>query len=215
MHVPRSARCPLRFASRLADRYCRRAARPNIWRHPTRSQESGRASSPEHRACWNKNSGKIRADRAHKQCRGGFVASSQQHATVRGIGAQQLFGLHGQEIAIHHRGWLLKCFAEGHGGHLHREAAGLPHAALYIFRALAQMAVAGIDVAPGVDDGDDRLAGIIGLHAAHGSGARTMPKRTQVVGAIPAIAAERFWILERHRFRKACILVRAVYGVKR
>src|SRR4029077_14811509 len=120
--------------------------------------------APEHRTCWNKNGGKIRADRTHKQRGRGLVASSEEHTTIRRIGAQQLFRLHGQEIAIHHRGRLLKCFAESDGRHLHREATGLPHAALYIFRAFAQMAVAGIDVAPGVNDGYDRLASIVRLY---------------------------------------------------
>ena len=104
----------------------------------------------------------------------GFVAAAHQHAAIGGIGAQQFLGLHRQQVAVHHGGGLLKSFAESDCGHLDGKAASLPNAPLHVFGALAKMAVAGIDVAPGVDDGDDGLAGIIGLHATHRGGARTV-----------------------------------------
>src|SRR6266571_4980463 len=72
-----------------------------------------------------------------------------------------------QQVPIHHRGGLLKCFAERERRHLHRETAGLPHAALYIVRAFPQMAVARIDVAPGVKDCDHGLPRIISLRTTH------------------------------------------------
>jgi hypothetical protein len=52
------------------------------------------------------------------------------------------------------------------------------------------MAVAGIDVAPGVYDRDDGLSGVVGLRAAHGSGARTVTEGAEIVGAIPTIASQ-------------------------
>src|ERR1700738_5366716 len=80
-----------------------------------------------------------------------------------------------------------------------REAPALPHPPLHIFRTLSQMAVARIDVAPRVDDGDDRLARIVSLHAAHGRGPRPVPARTQIVRTKPAVTPQRFRILRRHR----------------
>ena len=41
------------------------------------------------------------------------------------------------------------------------EAAGLPDAAFDVLGAVAQMAVAGVDLAPGVEDADHRFAGPI------------------------------------------------------
>ena len=64
---------------------------------------------------------------------------------------------------------------------LHREAAGLPDAALDVFGAQAEMRVAGVGVAPRVEDGDDRLAGhVVGAEAgllARASGGRTIADR--------------------------------------
>ena len=114
--------------------------------------------------------GQIHADGAHQECGRCFVAASQQHAAIGGVGAQQFLGLHGEEVAVHHGGGLLKSFAESNCGHLHRETAGLPNAALHVVGPLPEMAVARIDVAPGVDDGDDGLAGIISLDTTHRGG---------------------------------------------
>jgi hypothetical protein len=52
------------------------------------------------------------------------------------------------------------------------------------------MNVAGIDVAPGVDDGDDRLAHEVVELVAHLQGARAVPERAQVRHAEPAVAAQ-------------------------
>jgi hypothetical protein len=46
---------------------------------------------------------------------------------------------------------------------LQREAACLPHAALHFLHARLEVRVAGIDVAPGVEDRDHGLAAIVGL----------------------------------------------------
>ena len=53
-------------------------------------------------------------------------------------------------------------------------------------------AVARADVAPGVDDGDDRLAGVVGAVVAHLRDARSVTERTQIGCAEPAVAAELF-----------------------
>src|SRR5579863_167907 len=52
------------------------------------------------------------------------------------------------------------------------------------------MAVAGVDIAPGVDDADHRLANPVGAVVARLLQARAMAERAQVVFAEPAIAAQ-------------------------
>ncbi len=154
----------------------------------------------KHRAGGNVNRRQIHADGAHQKCGRRFVATAHQNATVGRIGAQELLGFHREEIAVHHGGGFLKCFAERERGHLDWKTASLPDAALDIFGSFTQMAVAGIDVAPGVDNRDDGLSSVVGLDAAHRSSAGTVAERAQVIGAIPAVTAERVGIFSRHRY---------------
>src|SRR5690606_3663614 len=100
--------------------------------------------------------------------------------------------LHGQQVAIQHGGRLLERLGQAHRRHFHRKAARLPDTALDLFHTLLEMAMAGVDVAPGVDDGDDRLAGIVGAVIPHLRGARPVAERTQVFDPIPAMAAQIF-----------------------
>ena len=55
--------------------------------------------------------------------------------------------------------------------------------------AVAQVGVAGVDLAPGVDDGDHRLAGEVGAVVAHLERPRAVAEGPQVVDAVPAVAA--------------------------
>src|SRR5262249_5851079 len=73
---------------------------------------------------------------------------------------------------------------------LDRKASGLQHATLYVFRAFAQMRVAEIDVTPGIDDPDDRLAGPIGGIKTALAEPRAMSEGAQVADAEPAMAAQ-------------------------
>ena len=77
------------------------------------------------------------------------------------------------------------------------KAAGLQHAALHVLRALAQMRVAEIDVAPGVDDADHRLAAPVGRVEAALAQPRAMAEGAQVVDAEPAMAAQLFGTFTR------------------
>jgi len=120
----------------------------------------------------------------------GLVAAAHQHAAVSRVGAQQLLGLHGEEVAVHHRGRLLERLGERDRRHLDREAAGLVDAALDLLRARAEVGMARVDVAPGVDDRDHGLARVVGAVVAHLRGARAMAERPQVVDAVPAVAAQ-------------------------
>ena len=113
-----------------------------------------------------------------------------QHRAVDRLAAQQLLGLHRQEIAIEHGGRLHVGFGERNRRQFQRKTAGLQHAALHIIGTRAQMRVAGIDVAPGVDDADDRLAAPVGRVVARPAQPRAVTERTHVVDAEPAIAAQ-------------------------
>ena len=59
-------------------------------------------------------------------------------------------------------------------------------------RALAQMGVARIDVAPGVDDADHRPAGPVGRVVADLAQARAVTERAQIADSEPAMAAQLF-----------------------
>ena len=100
----------------------------------------------------------VRARGAHQQRRHGLVAAAEQDGAVGGIGAQRFLRLHRQQVAIEHRRRLHEGLAQRQQRDLHREAARLPHTALDVVGAQAEMRVARVRVAPGVEDGDDGLA---------------------------------------------------------
>src|SRR5512139_52182 len=108
------------------------------------------------------------------------------------MAAQQLFCLHRQQVAIEHRRRFHEGFRQRHCRQFDREAAGLQHAALHILGTVAQMRVAEIDIAPGIDDADDRLAAEVGGIETALPQARAMPEGAQVVDAKPPMAAQVF-----------------------
>src|SRR5882762_4439461 len=63
--------------------------------------------------------------------------------------------------------------------------------------ALAEMRVAGVDVAPGVDDGDHGFPRVIALVVAHLGGARAVIEGLAVAHAVPAVAAQLFGAFSR------------------
>ena len=130
-----------------------------------------------------KMAGRFMLVRAHDQAGRGLVAAAHQHAAVHGMRAQDLLGLHGEQVAIEHRGRLLKVLGQRHRRDFDRESARLPHAALHLFDALLEVHVAGADVAPGVEDADDGLAGVVGAVVAHLRDAGALAERAEVVRA--------------------------------
>ena len=115
--------------------------------------------------------------------RPGVVLSQPPISTAPSIGwrAQQFLGLHRQEVAIEHGGRLDERLGQRHRRQLERKSARLQHAALHVLGARAQMRVAGVDVAPGVDDADHRLAvPILGV-VAELAQPRAMAERAQVL----------------------------------
>ena len=129
----------------------------------------------------------------------------RQYRAVDGMRAQQFLGLHRQEVAVEHGRWLDERFGQRDRRQLQRKAARLQHAALHVFGARAQVRVAGVDVAPRVDDADHGLAApILGI-VADLAQSRAMPERAQVLGPEPAMAAQVF----RRSFAKSCAQVLA------
>ena len=140
-------------------------------------------------------------DRAHDQAGRGLVAAAHQHRAVDRMAAQQLLAFHGEEIAVEHGRRFDERLGERHRRQLDGKAAGLPDAALDVLGALAQMAVAGVDLAPGVEDADHRLAGPVGAVVAELPEPRAMAERAQIVAAEPAVAAQflgRFFLVGCH-----------------
>ena len=120
----------------------------------------------------------------------GVVLSQPPISTAPSIGwlRSSSSHLHGEEVAVEHGRRFDERLGERHRRQLDREAAGLPDAALHVFGARAQMAVAGVDVAPGVEDADDRLAGpivavIAELLAAASDGRRSADRRARTSGS--------------------------------
>ena len=154
MQVPGERAMPssISFQS-LLGRCCRRAARPSTSRRRCRCPASCRASCRAASARPGmKIAGRFMLVAPMSSAGRGLVAAAHQHAAVDRVGAQQLLGLHRQEVAVEHRGRLLEVLRQRHRRHLDREAARLPDAALDLLGALAEVRVAGVDVAPGVED---------------------------------------------------------------
>ncbi len=137
---------------------------------------------------------------AHDQPGRGLVAAAHQHRAVGRVGAQRLLHLDGEQVAVHHRGRLAVGLRQRGDAELHREPAGLPHAPLDLFRALPQVHVARVQLGPGVQDGDDRLALMLGRGHPVLPHPRPVAERPQAHRAEPARAAQRFRCLARHRF---------------
>ena len=144
----------------------------------------------EHRAGRHEDEREVRARRAHDHRRHRLVAAAEQDRAIGRIRAQRFLRLHREQVAIEHRRRLHEGLAEREQGDLHREAAGLPDAALDVFGAQPEVCVAGVGVAPRIEDGDDRLpAHVVGAEALLAR-ARPVSRRSQIVFAEPAVAAE-------------------------
>ncbi len=146
----------------------------------------------QHRTCRHIDRRNAHRDRAHDQAGRGLVAAAHQHRAVDRMAAQQLLAFHGEEIAVEHGRRFDERLGKRHRRQFDRKAAGLIDAAFDVLGAVAQMAVAGVDVAPGIDDADHRLADPIGAVVAELAQPRAMAERAQIVFAEPAIAAQFF-----------------------
>src|SRR5690606_37554731 len=104
--------------------------------------------------------------------------------------AQYFLHLHCQQVAVEHRGGLHHHFAHRKHRYLDGIAAGLPDAALHRLRPLAQMRVAGADLAPGVENANDRLAQKLLAPKPHLLRALAVREATHVGSRVPALAAK-------------------------
>src|SRR5262245_63160390 len=126
------------------------------------------------------------------------------------MAAQQFFRLHGEEISIEHGLGLYERLGEPHRRQLDGKAARLQHAALDVARPRTQMRVTRVDLAPGVDDADDRPARPIVGVVAELAQPRAVSERAQIVDAEPAMAAQIFRTLASHGGDPDTGVIRAV-----
>ena len=123
----------------------------------------------EHGPATEHDGGDIGAGCAHQRGGRSLVAVGQQHDAIQRVAADHLLSVHGRQVAVEHGGGAEVDLAEGDGGEFQREAAGLQDAAFDRLADLAQVAVAGVELAVCVADADER-AGHIGAVIAHGGG---------------------------------------------
>ncbi len=140
----------------------------------------------------------VHRGRAHDHRRRRLVAAAHQHCPVDRMRAELLLGLHGEEIPVEHRRRLLEGLGQAHRRDLHREPACLPDAPLDVLDAFLEMHVAGVEIAPRVEDRDHRLARVLAAVESHLRRARPMAERAQVLDAEPPVAAQVLRFLLAH-----------------
>ena len=97
------------------------------------------------------------ADAAAIICAGNrLVAAADQHHGVHRLGADHLLGVHRHQVAQEHAGRVRERLVDRDRRELHRQPAREHHAALDRVDELRHVAVAGVVVAEGVGDADDR-----------------------------------------------------------
>ncbi len=130
----------------------------------------------------------------------GVVLSHPPSSTAPSTGCERRSSsrLQRQQVAVEHGRRLDEVLGERERRQLDRKAARLPDAALHFLGTRAEMRVAGIDVRPGIDDADHRLADEVVVVVAHLQRTRAMPERAQVGRAEPAVAAEGLGRLAGH-----------------
>ena len=92
----------------------------------------------------------------------------------------------------------LERLAERDRRQLEGEAAGLEDAALDVLHPLLEVRMALVDVRPGVEDRDHRLAGVVQPARSPSAGSASGARTPQVVHAEPAVAAQLFRFLPVH-----------------
>ena len=121
----------------------------------TRAQHLVLEASADHRTRRHADGGNPRAGRAHELRGQGLVAAAEQHHAVHGLALDHLLGVHREEVPEEHGRGVQVHLAQGDGGEFQRQAARLPDAALHGLGDLPQMAMAGVEFAPGLGDADD------------------------------------------------------------
>ncbi|MCY1429265.1 hypothetical protein D9M71_451750 [compost metagenome] len=154
----------------------------------------------EHRPAGDDDGRHVATGGAHQQCRGGFVATGQQHHAIDRVAANGFFHVHARQVTGEHGGRAQVRFAVGEHRKLHREAPGLDHTAFDVLGDLAEVRVARGQFRPGVADADDRLAMelVVGdaliLHPA------AVHEAVLVGGAKPLGGAQGGFLIRHDRF---------------
>ena len=144
----------------------------------------------QHGSCRQKDGWQIHAGGAQQQPRRGLVAAAHQHHRINRVRSQQLLGLHRQHVAIHHRGWLDEAFAHRQRRQFDREATCHQDAALDVLDSGFEMGMAWLQIGPGVEDGDHRLASPLLGRVAHLHRPRPMAEGAQIGRSEPPRGAQ-------------------------
>ena len=169
MQVPDGRReRPLDCVDFRRRRSCRRGTAPtgggNRCRRPApRRCDGRRASGPV-----GSTTAGMSALAAAISCAGSVLSQPPiEHHRVHRLGADHLLGVHRHQVAQEHASGVGEALVDGDGGEDHRQAAGQHHAALDRLDQVGDVAVAGVEVAVGVGDADDRpVERVVGV--AHG-----------------------------------------------
>lgn len=94
---------------------------------------------------------------------------------------------------MEHGGGFGEHLAHGHDGDFHGVTASLEDAAFDGVGGEAEVHVAGVEVAPGVEDADDGFADVVFGTPACLLGSGAMAEGAEFVAAVPAVGAELFW----------------------
>src|SRR5204862_8080251 len=116
-----------------------------------------------------------------------------QDDAVEWIAADQLLDGHRHQVPIEHRGRLDDRLAQRDHRDLDREAAGAQDAVLDPFRQVAQVGVAAGDLAPAVQDPDDRATDEAFFREALLPELRSMADQVERTTVPPRLAAQARW----------------------
>ena len=118
----------------------------------------------QHRPDRNEDRRHVGRRRGHHLRRQRLVAAADQHHRIHRLRAHHLLGVHRHQVAQEHAGRIGERLVDRDRRELHRQAAGQHHAALDRLDQLGHVAVAGVVVAEGVGDADDRpLQRVVGI----------------------------------------------------
>ena len=123
----------------------------------------------------------VDARRRHQLGRQGLVAAADQHDRVHRLGADHLLGVHRHQVAQEHAGRMREALVDRHRREDHRQGAGQHDAALHRLDQVGHVAVAGIVVAEGVGDADDRpVERVVGIAAGLDEGLAQEQRKARV-----------------------------------
>ena len=109
-----------------------------------------------HRAGGKDEGGHLRARGGHELGGNGLVATADEDDRVHRLGPHHLLGVHRHQVAEEHARRVRERLVEGDGGEGHRQSPGEHHPPLHRFHEPGDVRVAGVVVAAGVRDSDDR-----------------------------------------------------------